>query len=85
MLFFRSEEHLQAWLARQGSERGAVLTLEDTWRLAKAWYPDRRLPGWKPRTVDESQRILDALNLDPGKEFWTLKGADPSTRPPRMG
>ena len=77
MLFFRSEAHLQQWLAVQGGERGAVLTLADTWRLAKAWYPDRRRPEWTPRTLAESQHILDALDLEPGREFWTLKPASP--------
>ena len=73
MLFFRSEEHLQRWLASRRGERGAVLTLADTWRLSKAWYPDRRRPEWKPRTLAESQHILDSLDLEPGREFWTLK------------
>ena len=77
MLFFRSEAHLQRWLAVQDGERGAVLTLADTWRLAQAWYPDRRRPEWTPRTLAESQRILDALDLEPGREFWTLKPANP--------
>ena len=77
MLFFRSEEHLGRWLVAQGGERGAVLTLEDTWRLAKAWYPDRRRAEWKPRTAEESQLILDELALDPGRDFWTLKPARP--------
>ena len=75
MLFFRSEEHLDRWLAMRGDKRGAVLTVADTWRLAQAWYPDRRNPEWRPRTVDESQTILDAMDLDPGRDFWTLKAA----------
>ena len=52
-----------------------MLTLADTWRLATAWYPDRRRAEWKPRTPAESQRILDALDLDPGRDFWTLNPA----------
>ena len=72
MLFFRSEEHLDRWLAMRGAKRGAVLALADTWRLAQAWYPDRRIPEWRPRTIDESQTILDALDLDPGRDFWML-------------
>ena len=76
MLFFRSEEHLARWLADRTGKRGAVLTLADTWRLSKAWYHDRRRGEWKPRTLEESQRILDSLNLNPGSEFWTLKPAD---------
>lgn len=73
MLFFRSEEHLERWLERRRVERGAVLTLADAWRLARAWYPDRRQAAWRPRTRDESQAILDDLALDPGAEFWTLR------------
>lgn len=71
MLFFRSEEHLDRWLATRDAQRGAVLSLADTWSLAKAWYPDRRAPGWRPRTVDESQAVLDGLGLDRG--FWSLR------------
>ena len=71
MLFFRSEEHLQRWLDRRGGERGAVLSLAETWRLAKAWYPDRRAKLWRPRTVEESQAVLDGLGLDPS--FWSLR------------
>lgn len=72
MLFFRSEEHLANWLALNGKERGAVLTLEQTWALSRAWYPDRRRAEWAPRTFAESQVILDGLALPPHREFWTL-------------
>jgi hypothetical protein len=71
MLFFRSEEHLDRWLSRQGGERGAVLTLPDTWRLSKAWYPDRRRREWAPRTVEESQRVLESVGLR--GTFWALR------------
>ena len=71
MLFFRSEEHLQRWLDKRGGERGAVLSLADTWRLAKAWYPDRRRQEWRPRTVDQSQAVLDGVGLP--REFWALR------------
>ena len=72
MLFFRSEEHLERWLLQRGVDQGAVLSLADTWTLATAWYPDRRRPEWRPRTRDESQAILDGLQLQPGRAFWTL-------------
>jgi Alkylmercury lyase len=71
MLFFRSEEHLDRWLSRQRGERGAVLTLADAWRLAKAWYPDRRRSEWTPRTVEQSQQILESVGLR--GEFWALR------------
>lgn len=70
MLLFRSEEHLGRWLASEGVEQGAVLTLAQTWELAKAWYPDRRDPELRVRTVAESQEVLRSVGLvDP---FWTL-------------
>jgi hypothetical protein len=71
MLFFRSEEHLDKWLAPRGGERGAVLSLADTWRLSKAWYPDRRRPEWVPRTIEQSQAVLRSVGLT--SDFWDLK------------
>ena len=70
MLFFRSEDHLNRWLAQQGAPRGAVLSLATTWRLAKAWYVDRRDPLWRPRSKAQAQAVLDDVGLtDP---FWKL-------------
>ena len=71
MLFFRSEEHLDRWLDRRGDERGAVLSLMETWLLCKAWYPDRRLPEWVPRTSQQSQAVLRSVGLT--SDFWTLR------------
>jgi len=71
MLLFRSEEHLDRWLRERRAERGAVLTLAETWRLAKAWYPDRRRPEWRPRTSEESQAVLASLGLT--GDFWKLR------------
>jgi alkylmercury lyase-like protein len=70
MLFFRSEEHLTVWLDDHKTSRGAVLTLEETWRLAKAWYVDRRDPAWRPRSREEAQAVLDGVGLT--EPFWKL-------------
>lgn len=70
MLFFRSEEHLERWLQQHGGDRGAVLTLADTWTLSKAWYPDRRHAGWRPRSIEQSQAVLESVGLR--DEFWSL-------------
>jgi len=70
MLFFRSEGHLGKWLEQQNAPRGAVLSLATTWRLAKAWYVDRRDPRWRPRSKEQAQSVLDEVGLtDP---FWKL-------------
>jgi len=68
MLVFRSEAHLDTWLA--GRARGVTLTLEKLSELAHAWWADRLAPDWRPRTRDESQAILDRLGLT--GDFWRL-------------
>ena len=71
MMLFRSEEHVSEWLKRTGNQRGAVLPLDQVWQLAKAWYADPRDRSWKPRTRDESQRVLTSVGLTDA--FWELK------------
>ena len=70
MTLFRSEEHVQRWLDRTGNSRGAIVPLEQVWRLAKAWYSDPRDPDWRPRTRDESQAVLASVGLT--SDFWQL-------------
>jgi hypothetical protein len=38
--------------------------------LARRWYGDRLDPGWRPRTVQQSQAILDSVGLT--GPFWSL-------------
>jgi hypothetical protein len=50
MLFFRSEEMLEAWCRSRVFPRGAVATLDQLWRLAVIWNAGRleldpRRPG----------------------------------------
>ena len=72
MLLFRSEEHVDRWCTLWGFSRAAILTPTQTWRLAHAWYsPDRRDPGWRRRTVDETEALLASLGLT--GEFWKLR------------
>ena len=71
MTLFRSEEHVQEWLDRTGNARGAVISLEQTWQLARNWYADPRDPDWRPRTRDESQAVLTSVGLTDA--FWELK------------
>jgi hypothetical protein len=70
MLLFRSEEHVTAWSRRRGSPVGAVLTLEQGWRLAAAWFHDRLSPDWRRKTPEETEEVFAAIGLtDP---FWRL-------------
>ena len=72
MLLFRSEEHVDRWCEAWSLPRGATLSPETTWRLARAWYSgDRRERGWRRRTVEESEALLGELGLT--GEFWNQR------------
>ena len=62
MRLFRPEEELP--------EEGGVVAVPVLRALAADWYGDRLHPDWRPRTVDESQAILDRHGLT--GEFWRL-------------
>lgn len=68
MNLFRSEEHVDHWLA--GRPRGVTLSLHKVNELAQAWWSDRLDPGWRPHTRDENQAILDSVGLS--GDFWRL-------------
>jgi len=70
MSLFRSEEHVERWLRATFNERGAIVPLAQVWELAKAWYSDPRDPAWKPRSREESQRVLESVGLTGA--FWEL-------------
>ncbi|MEA2397888.1 MAG: hypothetical protein QOK25_1444 [Thermoleophilaceae bacterium] len=70
MRLFRSEEAVERWCASEGRPVGAILSLTQLGRLARAWYGDRLDPDWRPRSVADSQRILDTVGLT--GDFWAL-------------
>ncbi len=68
MNLFRSEEHLNRWLA--GREEGATTRAGTLSELAPAWYHDRLDPEWRPHSLEQNQAILDRLGLT--GPFWRL-------------
>ena len=68
MLVFRSEAHVDRWLA--GRPRGAVIPVSQLAELANAWWGDRLAPDWQPHTREQNQAILTRLGLT--GEFWRL-------------
>ena len=62
MLLFRSEEHLERWFAG-GRQRGAVLSIEQQWRLAAAWFEGRHLPEWRRRSAPEAEAVFHSVGL----------------------
>ena len=72
MLLFRSEEHVDRWCKRWQQPRGALLSLEQQWQLAIAWYADRLDFNWKRKTPDEVAAIWAELGFV--SNFWELSG-----------
>jgi hypothetical protein len=68
MLLFRSEDHVDRWLA--GRDRGAVIPITKLAELATAWWGDRLSPDWQPHTLEQNQAILEDLGLTGA--FWRL-------------
>jgi hypothetical protein len=72
MLFFRSEEHIDRWCESWRLPRGAVLSLDKGWELARIWYgEDRRDPAWRRRTLEETEGVFAKLGFT--SAFWNLR------------
>ena len=63
MLLFRSEEHIEAWREPRGIARGATLSVEQQWRLARVWYRGRERREWRRRTAEEAEAVFEGLGL----------------------
>ena len=70
MVFLRSEEHLERWLAGSGWQPGETMAAATLNELARRWWWTRLEHDWRPRAQAESQAILDELGLV--GEFWEL-------------
>jgi hypothetical protein len=70
MLLFRSEEHVARWCRTWKISRGAVFSLNQGLRLAKAWYGDRLSPQWRPFSPQQAQAALGKVGLR--SAFWCL-------------
>ncbi len=70
MLAFRSEEHVESWCETRKMPRGALLSPEQQWRLAEAWYANRLAPDWRRRTPEEAERLFAEVGLTGA--FWRL-------------
>jgi hypothetical protein len=71
MVFLRSEEHLERWLGANGWEPGATVPAPQMNELAQAWWWSRLDPGWRPRSMEESQALLEHVGLKGA--FWALQ------------
>jgi hypothetical protein len=68
MLFFQSEERVNQWCRAHGVPRRPILSLEQLWRLAVAWYENRLSPDARRPQPEEMRRIFAAIGLT--GPFW---------------
>ena len=71
MLIFRSEEHVDRWCNARDLTRGALLSPQIVWELAREWYADRLHPEWRRHTLDEMEAVFRRLGLV--DSFWSLR------------
>jgi hypothetical protein len=71
MLAFRSEEHVERWCNLRSIGKGAVFSLEQAWRLGRAWYADKLSPDWRRATPAEAEEIFAGIGLV--DDFWRLR------------
>ena len=68
MLFFRSEERVEEWCRDLDLPKRPILSLEQLWRLAVAWYDNRLSPDARRPQPDEIRRIFARIGLT--GPFW---------------
>lgn len=68
MLFFRSEERVGEWCRRNEVPVRPILTLEQLWRLAAAWYDNRLSPNARRPKPAEMRQIFIGIGLE--GSFW---------------
>jgi len=59
------------WCAARNIRKGAVVPLEQVWRLACAWYPGRADESWSPRAPEQAEGIFASVGLT--GDFWLLR------------
>ena len=64
MLFFRSEELVNAWCQARGIEPRPLVTMTQLWELAVAWYASRLSAEARRPGPDEMRRIFARIGLN---------------------
>ena len=72
MLFFRSEETLQAWCDTRSARPGPVVTVTQLWGLATRWYASRLTVEARRPRPEEMRVIFAGLGLT--GTFWDPQG-----------
>jgi hypothetical protein len=72
MLLFRSEDHVDRWCETRNLSRGATLTPEQGWALARGWFGKKLEVDWRRHTLEEAEALLSSIGLT--GPFWNLRG-----------
>jgi hypothetical protein len=75
MLFFRSEEQVERWCRTEGVPKRPLVSLDQLWQLAVAWYANRMSPDARRPGPEEMRRIFASIGLegpfwDPQADVW---------------
>jgi hypothetical protein len=68
MLFFRSEELIDAWCAAGGRQRRPSVRMDQLWRMAVTWYGTRLTPASRRPAPEEVRGIFAGIGLE--GDFW---------------
>jgi Alkylmercury lyase len=68
MLLFRSEETVEGWCREHGVPRRPILSVEQLWSLAVAWYENRLTVDSRRPGPEEMVGIFSRIGLE--GPFW---------------
>jgi hypothetical protein len=68
MLFFRSEDLIDAWCQSRGLARRPSVTMDQLWQLAVTWYASRLTPESRRPAPAEMRSIFEGIGLR--GDFW---------------
>lgn len=71
MLLFRSEDHVNRWCGTNGVPRRPLVSLDQLWQLALAWYENRLTEESRRPGPDEMEEIFERLGLV--GSFWQVR------------
>lgn len=75
MLLFRSEETVKLWCESRRTPRRPLVSLEQLWQLAVAWYSNRLTAESRRPGPDEMVSVFASVGLtgpfwDPASDRW---------------
>lgn len=62
---------MDRWCAARDLTRGAVITPEQAWALARGWYGNKLAADWRRHTPDETEALLSSIGLS--GSFWSVR------------